>query len=857
MSILFLDDLIFIDTEEEHLINNKICLFFLLLNLINIIVCSLHIYIYHQEPLKRDLQNSLTFILVIINLFSGISFFLFFWNLYYKNPTNLTMTLKIVTMINPLIIFLFYFWCACLTHNIYASFYNPTIDPNKRIIEYKYKVIIYLFTFFIITMLSIKFTEKKISSKSFSFMKNYRTIYIILFYLAGLFVLGYIIWNIYYIRVKKLQSLTLSRKSIESFKKIINSIVFIYILFIIYFLIIFVPANILIILKYISNSLNFENFYSEFIIMIFISLYGIFIFCVKLLSDPVTMNYFLSIILRNKSYIKDYELNYGNCNDIFSNNITENLTAKIPNQLDKLTYGNKDINEEEFKKSTSFDLKNKIEMKIIEEEEESIDKKIEKVKKVPSKHRRTLEEKRIKEIKESRRNSMFNTNTNNDLTDDDERIIEKKSLANVLESFIQDDNIKNEDKNPFKSYININIKRDPSSNYFSLFSYNLERYNMLYRMIAINLVLNDSRKYDNENKYHNFYFSPLPWRYTNPDYYKEQTPFTTYNNKNIPDWIKTIESIDENILKNIEFKVLSYSPFVFHHLRLLDKLSIDDILKSLDPSQTLQMINESKEILKRGDSSMLLSWDKKLIIKTITKNEKNTFINVMLEEYHSRMRDTKSILSHIYGVFKMQIGHRENYVILQRNMNDLFLKSNVLTFELNGLKVDRQNIKTEDVNLKKSVLFNKYKNIILKDVDLDITGIKFELNPYDGKNILLSICNDSIFLQKYNVIDYSLLIFVNKYSKKNFESHFGNSSVMHDVDKKYIFNFSIVDFLDTFSFEKKSEKFVNDFVGVFKVSIDKNFNLLDPQSYGVEFRKFAKKIIIYEKEDNDNDNFSS
>lgn len=853
MSILFLDDLIFIDTEEGHLINNKICLFFLLLNLINIICCSLHIYIYHQEPLKRNLQSSLTFILVIINLFSGISFFLFFWNLYYKNPTYQTMTLKIVTMINPLIIFLFYFWCACLTHNIYASFYISTIDPNKKIIEYKYKLIIYLFIFFIITIFGIKFTDKKISSKSFSFMKNYRTIYIILFYFAGLFVLGYIIWYIYYIRVKKDQSFSLNRKSIESFKKIINSIVFIYILFIIYFLIIFVPANILIIMKYISISLNYENFYSEFIIMILISLYGIFIFCVKLLTNPVTLNYFLSIVLRNKSYIKDYGKTDRNDNDIFNNNLVENLTVDIPNKLEKLTYGSKDINEEVLKNRKSFDLKNKIEMKIIEEEEESIDKKIEKVRKVPSKHRRTLEEKKIKEIKESRRNSLFNTNINNDLTDDDERTNEKKSLANVLESFIQDDNIKNEDKNPFKS----SVKRDPSSNYFSLFSYNLERYNMLYRMIAIDIVLNESRKYDNENEYHNLYFSPLPWKYTNPDYYKEQTPYTAYNGKNIPDWIKSIESIDEKILKNFEFKVLSYSPFVFHHLRLLDKLSIDDILKSLDPSKTLQMINESKEILKRGDSSMLLSWDKKLIIKTITKNEKNTFINIMLEEYHSRMRDTKSILSHIYGVFKIQIGHRENYVILQRNMNDLFLKSNMLTFELNGLKVDRQNIKAEDINLKKSVLFNKYKNIILKDVDLDITGIKFELNPYDGKNILLSICNDSIFLQKYNVIDYSLLIFVNKFSKKNFESHFGNSSVMHDIDKKYIFNFCIVDFLDTFSFEKKSEKFVNDFVGVFKVSIDKNFNLLDPQSYGVEFRKFAKKIIIYEKEDNDNGNFSS
>lgn len=851
MSILFLDDLVFIDTEEGHLINNKICLFFSLLNLINIICCSLHIYIYHQEPLKRNLQNSLTLILSIINLFSGISFFLFFWNLYYKNPSNLTMTLKILAMINPIIIFLLYFWCACLTHNIYASFYISTIDPNKRIVEYKYKLIIYLFVFFIITMLNIKFTDQQISSKSFSFMRNYRTIYIIFFYLAGLLVLGYIVWNIYYIRVKKLHSLSLSRKSIESIKQIINSIVLIYILFIIYFLIIFVPANILILLKYISFSLNFENFYSEFIIMVLISLYGIFIFCVKLLTNQVTLNYFLSIVLRDKSYIIDYAKTDGNENDIFNNNLTENLTEDIPKRLEKITYGNKDIlNVEEFKKSTSFDMKNKIEMKILEEEEESIDKKIEKIKKVSSKHRRTLEEKGIKEIKESRRNSLFHTNNNNDLNDDDNRINEKKSLANVLESFVQDEITNNDDINPFKS----GIKRDPSSNYFSLFSYNLERYNMLYRMVAINIELNDCRKYDNENKYHNFYFSPLPWRYTNPDYYKEQTPYAAYNNKNMPDWIK---NIDDKIFKNFEFKVLSYSPFVFHHLRILDKLSIDDVLKSLDPSKTLQMINESKEILKRGDNSMLLSWDKKLIIKTITKNEKNTFINTMLEEYHSRMRDTKSILSHVYGVFKIQIGHRENYVMLQRNMNDLFLKSNVLTFELNGSKVDRQNIKTEDINLKKPVLFHKYKNIILKDVDLDITGIKFELNPYDGKNILLSICNDSIFLQKYNVIDYSLLIFVNKYSKKHFESYFGNYSVMHDVDKKYIFNFTIVDFLDTFNFEKKSEKFVNDFVGVFKVSIDKNFNLLDPQSYGVDFRKFAKKIIIYEKDDNDNGNFSS
>ena len=197
----------------------------------------------------------------------------------------------------------------------------------------------------------------------------------------------------------------------------------------------------------------------------------------------------------------------------------------------------------------------------------------------------------------------------------------------------------------------------------------------------------------------------------------------------------------------MEFKVLSYSPFVFHHLRLLDKMSINDVLKSLDIKKNLQIINDAKVTGGRGNNSMFCTWDKKLIIKTIDDNEKNILINKMLEEYHERMRDTKSILSHIYGVFKIELGDKGvSNVMLQRNMNDLFLYSNILTFDLKGSTVDRQSIKKEDINLKKENLFHKYRNIILKDIDLKITDIKIELNPYDGKNILLNICNDSMFL---------------------------------------------------------------------------------------------------------------
>ena len=222
------------------------------------------------------------------------------------------------------------------------------------------------------------------------------------------------------------------------------------------------------------------------------------------------------------------------------------------------------------------------------------------------------------------------------------------------------------------------------------------------------------------------------------------------------------------------------------------------------------------------------------------------------------MRDTKSILAHIYGVFTIELADKgQSNVMLQRNMNDLFIDSNILTFDLKGSTVDRQIIKNEFINLPQKDLINKYKGQTLKDTDLKLMGIKLELNPFDGKNILSSIYNDSRFLQKYNVTDYSLLIFVNKYNKKNLEKQVGNYNIMSELNKKYIFNFSIIDFLGTFTLGKKGEKLMKEIVGVFKSSEGKNFSVQNPQNYGNRFRKYAKNIIIYEKEENENDNFSS
>ena len=167
MSIIVLNDLVFEPCEEGKQINKEICLFYLFLNLTSFICCSSYLYIYHKIPYYQNNSNSLTLILTRVNLVSNFSYVLFFVDLFIYNPSTLTTMMKILTMINPLIIFTFYFWCTCITHNIYVTFYNYTNNLEKRIKFYKYQLIVYLFIFYIVTLFSIKFTQKEITSKDF------------------------------------------------------------------------------------------------------------------------------------------------------------------------------------------------------------------------------------------------------------------------------------------------------------------------------------------------------------------------------------------------------------------------------------------------------------------------------------------------------------------------------------------------------------------------------------------------------------------------------------------------------------------------------------------------------------------
>ena len=128
-------------------------------------------------------------------------------------------------MFNPIIVFGIYYWSACLTHNLYTTYYNYIHKITKRMRFYRYLFYVTIIIFYIITLLNIKYNDSKITSKKFSFVSNYSHSFIKIFYISGLIIIVFILIKLYYILKKKEDFILVKEynNSDESKKKIIKN----------------------------------------------------------------------------------------------------------------------------------------------------------------------------------------------------------------------------------------------------------------------------------------------------------------------------------------------------------------------------------------------------------------------------------------------------------------------------------------------------------------------------------------------------------------------------------------------------------------------------------------------------------
>ena len=990
MSIVLIDDIIFNDNDEVRTIRYNNCIFFLVLNGISIFSGLFYLYFYFIIPYYQNSSNSLSFYLNISHLISNTCYFLIFFEFYLYEPIILSVTIKIITMFNPLIILCIYYWSACLTHNLYVTYYNYTHNMDKRIKFYKYLLFIILVIFYLYTLFNIQYNDSQVLTKSFTFISNYSVSFLEIFYIWGFFMICYIIIKLYYVINKKEDFVSVheyqeNEERNEKIKNIFNSVIARNISFIIYFLITFTPANIIMILKYFFGKSKLQIYFIDYMVIMLISFNGTFLFFVRLF-DPLMRSFIINLLLFNREFIAKYKENLikeKNLNESFITN--ENIyngeerysesRVKIVDfpknkNFQKLTsFPPRKINSDRNLKSydsqplTDFNDPNRVnlEMKSFESlnkneanlnindefydndndnenknsenkdsislvksnissrldsiqsiESEAIDEKekengngnentdnnnnsilnidlLKQIEKEKEKERQIINERnnsknsnktnkesnshsssigRIKVGNKTNKNDKIRRRYNSichskafnqELINRANRLTAKNNKTSLfIRNFRANNNISriranSISNNLFQSkLLTPKLRRRHSSSKsnnvfyheeissFALMNYHLEINENLLRMIAISISINECRIYDDIKEYKQYYKSTIPWK--NTDFYEETTLFKEYTDDNIPSWLGIK---NDGRFQNVYFKIMSYCPFVFHHIRLIDNISIDSLLSSLDPLNNIKTIKEMKVSGGRGNNSLICTWDKKIIVKTINDNEREILIDKMIIEYHCLMKESRSILSRIYGLFKIELRDKGSInVIVQRNMEDLPLETKVLAFDFKGSTVDRQTIDKDDVDLEKDKLMAKYKNKVLKDIDLGIIGLKFVLGFENWQKIMSIIDSDSSFLQNLEVTDYSLIIFVHKYRKEDLVNNKGCSRIFPSKDNKYIYNFSIVDFLGPFNFEKKGEKLAKSLVGYIKNYKDTNFSVLDPYGYGKRFRSFCKKIII-------------
>ena len=361
-------------------------------------------------------------------------------------------------------------------------------------------------------------------------------------------------------------------------------------------------------------------------------------------------------------------------------------------------------------------------------------------------------------------------------------------------------------------------------------------------LLAIWLTTHHDENYETDEFLMKSYNSYLPWK---EEFYNEKTPLMHYTNQTVFNLFGPLDEIKDDFYFNVTIR--KYSPKIFYILRKIDGISTKDYLLSLSPKDNLKIIKESFASGGRSANPIIFTYDKKLLLKTISKSEKDVLLNI-LPEYHRRMRDTKSLLCRIYGVYRIEVnGKQSMHIIVMRNMNELPSMTKYACFDLKGSTVQRTTLNKEDkediVNGYKEEVIQQYKNKILKDLDFDLLDFYFNFSKEDCNMIQNSLCEDSEFLKGGNLIDYSLLCSIHYHNKDDYEHVEENQKyrIIKTKDNKFLYNFSIIDFLTPYTLTKVLELNIKKAGAKLSENSDTNFSVLDAVGYSRRFVRYLNK----------------
>ena len=316
---------------------------------------------------------------------------------------------------------------------------------------------------------------------------------------------------------------------------------------------------------------------------------------------------------------------------------------------------------------------------------------------------------------------------------------------------------------PYRRMTNA-TKDDPSlaSDLFEWLENHVMEYFMRDILLGVAASIKKSKRYENESdtiKLHSHDFKK---------YAKYEINFDNYKDYDLND-----NTVDKSEYLNV--RVIDYAPKCFYYLRNLENIDIDKMIESFLPKNNKQGIKKSQG---KSGSFFISTDDNKYMIKTLKSDELELLKHAFLKEYvHHIKENPNSLLCRLYGMYNIILGQGDEVlIIVMRNVIGDFKDNTIVQFDLKGSTYKR-----------KANFDMANNNNVMKDLDF----MEFE------KSIMLSLssikklrditANDSKFLCKSDLMDYSLFLVKLTLSKQEAKDTFGdNITEKQDNDYKQI-----------------------------------------------------------------------
>lgn len=788
MSYLWLEPFIFSKTENNILTFQSVNIV-IYLNMISVICFVVYSLLYKMDYNMQKPPNSL----IIWKMFgecliSTHLLILFLCFSIENNKRKMSFTkyvMWIISLLSPIGLFITYFFACCISHNLYCTFHNYKNDFEIRLKKYK----IYALTMgIIIFLLSLIFNKHNSSMTNVKYSMEYFPSWLVLFlYFLGAYAMIYILIKTIFVIKKKGSFLKFMFKNTQNEKdnfqhQIVALFISRHLLFCYVFIGLYIPNNFVIILQSFTDTKICTNCSGYSFMIYLISLSCTVDFCIKI-TEPYM-----------KKYINLLLITFFRRKPQLSNN----------NEDYNVLYGE---NGEEYKDE------------VINENNANLNENL------------ITNRNNINSVNSSGSDSLNNNlNINNIRNNNNSLISGRRRSRNQMQLMFE------------MSELDQGKKLNSMADTVEIVTREMQTNDFYKSLLSIWLTTHHDSNYDNDDFLMNNENSYLPWK---EEHYTEKSPMMHFTNKTVFDLFGPLEEIKDDLYFDV--KIRKYSPKIFYCIRKIDNISNDDYLLSLSPKDNLKIIKESFASGGRSANPIIFTYDKKYLLKTISKSEKNVLLEI-LPEYHRKMRDAKSLLCRIYGLYRIDVGGKQSmHLIVMRNMNELPSMTKYACFDLKGSTVQRVTLTKDDkqdvINGFKEEVIEQYKNSILKDLDFDLLDFSFNFSKQNCDLIQNSLCEDSEFLKGNNLIDYSLLCSIHHFNEEDYNkiSDEQKYRIVKTKDNKFLYNFSIIDFLTPYGITKKFELGIKTAGAKLSESGDTNFSVLDAVGYSRRFIRYLNK----------------